>query len=238
MSGVCNLQRGYTGNIQPYRADAHRTGEEAIIAALQSEGVPEKTAREMLGQGYGVKQVASRTGLPVATVTGLADTAGKTGAPSGGGTTRPATRRHPSRHRRQHAAARPGHQPARRIENGQAVPVHPGHLMWEPGSAEAVLKGGLPTHPGPTPTPHPALVPLSAVLDRQRQLLAQLNRWEQRIAQMKTEVTESINHINVALNDIEEFRRREGAGTETPSTNGLVGADHDDTAEQDRGSDT
>src|SRR5271165_1020364 len=83
MSGVCNLQRGYTGNIQPYRADAHRTGEEAIIAALQSEGVPEKTAREMLGQGYGVKQVASRTGLPVATVTGLADTAGKTGAPSG-----------------------------------------------------------------------------------------------------------------------------------------------------------
>jgi len=75
-------------------------------------------------------------------------------------------------------------------------------------------------------------------VDRQRQLLAQLNRWEQRIAQMKTEVTESINHINVALNDIEEFRRREGAGTETPSTNGLVGADHDDTAEQDRGSDT
>ena len=30
-------------------------------------------------------------------------------------------------------------------------------LLWEPGSAETVLKGGLPIRRGPTPTPHPAL---------------------------------------------------------------------------------
>jgi hypothetical protein len=88
-------------------------------------------------------------------------------------------------------------------------------LLWEPGSAETVLKGGLPIRRGPTPTPHPSLVPLSAVLDRQRRLLAQLTRWEQSIEQMKTEVAESINHVNVAIADLQDPRRRDA-----PTANG------------------
>jgi len=62
------------------------------------------------------------------------------------------------------------------------------YLLWEPGSAEAVLKGGLPIRKtGTLTSPHPSLVPLNAVLDRQRKLLAQLTRWEQAIGQMKAD---------------------------------------------------
>lgn len=102
-------------------------------------------------------------------------------------------------------------------------------LLWEPGSAETVLKGGLPIRRGPTPTPHPALVPLSAVLDRQRRLLAQLTRWEQSIAQMKKELTESINHVNVAITDLQDLRRRD-ALTVTPATSDDGEADHGESA--------
>jgi hypothetical protein len=109
-------------------------------------------------------------------------------------------------------------------------------LLWEPGSAKAVLEGGLPIRRGPTPTPHPSLVPLNAVLDRQRRLLAQLTRWEQSIAQMKPEVAESINHVNVAINDLQDPRRRD-----TLTTNGHPTADAvapgPDTPDQDQGSD-
>jgi hypothetical protein len=82
-------------------------------------------------------------------------------------------------------------------------------LLWEPGSAEAVLKGGFPIRRGPTPTPHPSLVPLNAILDRQRRLLAQVTRWEQSLAQMKTEITEAINHAKLAINDLSDIRRTE-----------------------------
>lgn len=77
-------------------------------------------------------------------------------------------------------------------------------LHWEPGSAELALKGGLPIRQGPELTPPPSLVPLNAVLDRQRRLLAQLTRYEQGIAQMKAEVEDSINQVNLAIGDLEE----------------------------------
>ena len=102
-------------------------------------------------------------------------------------------------------------------------------LLWEPGSAETVLKGGLPIRRGPTPTPHPALVPLSAVLDRQRRLLAQLTRWEQSIAQIKNELCESINHVNVAITDLKDLRRRDVL-TAIPGTSGDGDADHGESA--------
>jgi hypothetical protein len=77
-------------------------------------------------------------------------------------------------------------------------------LHWEPGSAELALKGGLPIRQGPELTPPPSLVPLNAVLDRQRRLLAQLTRYERGIAQMKAEVEDSINQVNLAIGDLEE----------------------------------
>lgn len=81
-------------------------------------------------------------------------------------------------------------------------------LLWEPGSAETALKGGLPIRRGADPNPPPTLVPLNAVLERQRRLLAQLTRYEQGIEQMKAEVQESINHVNLAMSDLEESWRR------------------------------
>ena len=77
-------------------------------------------------------------------------------------------------------------------------------LHWEPGSAELVLKGGLPIRQGPDVTPPPSLVPLTAVLERQKRLLAQLTRYEQGIAQMKAEVEDSINQVNLAISDLDE----------------------------------
>jgi hypothetical protein len=82
-------------------------------------------------------------------------------------------------------------------------------LLWEPGSALAVLKGGLPIRRGPTPTPHPSLVPLNAVLDRLRRMSARLARYEQGIQQMQQEVGEAINHVTLAIGDLSDPRRRE-----------------------------
>lgn len=82
-------------------------------------------------------------------------------------------------------------------------------LLWEPGSALAVLKGGLPIRRGPAPTPHPSLVPLNAVLDRLRRMSARLARYEQGIQQMQQEVGEAINHVTLAISDLSDPRRRE-----------------------------
>ena len=308
---------------------------EAIIAALQADGVPKDTARRLLKQGYEVEHVATRTGLPPSTVARLAKTitkkattgdpaapdlaglatavddrlhdlgisqlgASKMGLLSRGtlttlgkngkiptdstldkldellswepGSARavlagkaPTPREVPNLRRQRppvpyyHAAAyadlareiqlrlrelnmskskfatiggpgrstlatmgRRGHQAA-----PETLDKIDKFLLWEPGSAEAVLNGEAPTRLGPTPTPHPSLVPLNAVLDRQRRLLAQLTRWEQSIAQMKTEVAESINHVNVAINDIQDPRWRDALNTNghaRPSgeTNGIA----------------
>lgn len=101
-------------------------------------------------------------------------------------------------------------------------------LMWESGSAEAVLRGGFPVRRG-ADTPHPSIVPLNAALDRQRRLLAQLERMEQSIAQMKIEVTESINHVSVAIADIGSVRQHDMV-PELPLAvvNGTPGAEHDE----------
>ncbi|MBV8965070.1 MAG: hypothetical protein JO191_02725 [Mycobacteriaceae bacterium] len=101
-------------------------------------------------------------------------------------------------------------------------------LLWEPGSAQAVLNGGFPVRHGPSPTPHPALVPLNAILDRQRRLLAQVTRWEQSLAQMKTDITEAINHAKLAISDLNDFSRPgvlDDAGE--PAANGHRGDDTD-----------
>jgi hypothetical protein len=100
-------------------------------------------------------------------------------------------------------------------------------LLWELGSALAVLKGGLPIRRGPTPTPHPSLVPLNAVLDRLRRMSARLARYEQGIQQMQQEVGEAINHVTLAISDLGDPRRREvvapPADITRSETNGAAG---------------
>jgi len=99
-------------------------------------------------------------------------------------------------------------------------------LLWEQGSALAVLKGGLPIRRGPAPTPHPSLVPLNAVLDRLRRMSARLARYEQGILQMQQEVGDAINHVNLAISDLSDPRRREmgarPADTVPNETNGAA----------------
>jgi hypothetical protein len=86
-------------------------------------------------------------------------------------------------------------------------------LLWEDGSALAALRGGLPIRRGPTPTPHPSLVPLNAVADRLRRMYARLTRYEQGIEQMKQETLEAINHVTLAINDLGDIRRRDALTT-------------------------
>jgi len=89
-----------------------------------------------------------------------------------------------------------------------------------------VLKGGLPIRRGPAPTPHPSLVPLNAVLDRLRRMSARLARYEQGILQMQQEVGDAINHVNLAISDLSDPRRREmgarPADTVPNETNGAA----------------
>lgn len=96
-------------------------------------------------------------------------------------------------------------------------------LLWEPGSALAVLKGGLPIRRGPTPTPHPSLVPLNAVLDRLHRMSARLARYEQGIQQMQEEIGEALNHVTLAISDLGDPRRRgvfDAANANRIETNG------------------
>lgn len=98
-------------------------------------------------------------------------------------------------------------------------------LLWEPGSARAVLMGALPIRRGPSPTPHPSLVPLNAVLDRLRRMSARLARYEQGIQQMQQEVAEAINHVTLAISDLGDASRREviASGAPLHPTNGAEG---------------
>lgn len=77
------------------------------------------------------------------------------------------------------------------------------YLLWAPGSAVAVLSGGSPVRTGRSVAPHPSLVPLNIVQDRLRKTLAQISRHEQALAQMKADVTDSISHVRLAIQEIE-----------------------------------
>lgn len=105
------------------------------------------------------------------------------------------------------------------------------HLMWEPGSALAALKGGIPIRRGPAPTPHPALIPLSAIKDRLRVISARLVRQAQAIEQMQLDVEEAQRHVNLAIEDLGDPRRRDAVwmpGTGSSSDDEVDAADHQD----------
>ncbi len=110
------------------------------------------------------------------------------------------------------------------------------HLLWEPGSTLAALKGGMPIRRGPTPTPHPALIPLNAIKDRLRVLAARNMRHQQGLEQTQKDIEEAIRHVNLAIEDLGDPRRRDAVGTPGTgnSRNGVNAADHeDDVNEQD-----
>ena len=102
------------------------------------------------------------------------------------------------------------------------------HLMWEPGSAQAALKGGVPVRRGPVPTPHPALVPITSVKDRLRVLSARLLRQRDAVDQGLRDVEEMQKHVNLLYEDFKDPRRTLWA---PPAETG--GADQSETADSD-----
>lgn len=108
------------------------------------------------------------------------------------------------------------------------------HLLWEPGSALAALKGGIPIRRGPAPTPHPSLIPLNAIKDRLRVLSARMLRQQQATEQAQRDIEEALRHVNLAIEDLGDPRRRDAVwmpGSGTVSPNGVDAADHEDDSE-------
>jgi hypothetical protein len=107
------------------------------------------------------------------------------------------------------------------------------YLLWEPGSALVALKGGVPIRRGPAPTPHPSLIPLNAVKDRLRGLSARLTRQIQSSEQMLADVDEALKHVNLAIDDLGDPRRRDalavpGSGAASPVSGEAAGEDQPD----------
>lgn len=101
-------------------------------------------------------------------------------------------------------------------------------LMWEPGSALAVLRGGEPLRRGPALKPHPSMVPLTAGFDVLKQMKARLSRQAQAIDQLQADLDTAMSHVGVVMRDLEDPRRRdavESSGTGTPDE-GAAGQEH------------
>ena len=81
------------------------------------------------------------------------------------------------------------------------------HLMWEPGSAAAALKGGVPMRRGPVMTPHPALIPITSVKDRLRVLSARLLRHRESTEAALRDVAEMQKHVGRLYEDFQDPRR-------------------------------
>ena len=99
------------------------------------------------------------------------------------------------------------------------------HLLWEPGSAMAALKGGIPINRGPAVTPHPALVPLSAIKDRLKVMKARVQRQQQAIELMERDIDDAMSHVDLVVEDLGDPRRRFATQPWTPGTGTANGAD-------------
>ncbi len=77
------------------------------------------------------------------------------------------------------------------------------HLMWEPGSALATLKGGEPVALKVPQSAHPALVPLSAIRDRLKVFRARIIRQQDALDQTLRDVDEAMEYLDLVVEDIE-----------------------------------
>ncbi|MGV7724256.1 helix-turn-helix domain-containing protein [Mycobacterium kansasii] len=99
------------------------------------------------------------------------------------------------------------------------------HLMWEPGSAMAALKGGTPINRGPIFTPHPGLVPLSAIKDRLKVLKVRAQRQQAANEQMVRDIDDALLHVDLLADDLGDPRRRFTSHEGTPGTGTATAAD-------------
>ncbi len=81
------------------------------------------------------------------------------------------------------------------------------HLMWEPGSAAAALKGGIPIRRGPVPSPHPALIPITAIRERLQRLSARILRQRTSLDDAEHDIREMQAQIDLLYSDFNDPRR-------------------------------
>ncbi|MCP9276489.1 helix-turn-helix domain-containing protein [Mycolicibacterium arenosum] len=120
----------------------------------------------------------------------------------------------------------PGHRPT-----SETLDRIDTHLMWEPGSALAALKGGVPINRGPAVAPHPALVPLSAIRDRLKVMRARAQRQRAALDQFEADIDDAMRYVDLVVGDLSDLRRRMTSSTES------FGPDPDDGAEPADGDD-
>ncbi|MEB3031744.1 hypothetical protein [[Mycobacterium] nativiensis] len=98
------------------------------------------------------------------------------------------------------------------------------HLLWEPGSAYAALKGGEPIKQEVLVTMHPALVPLAAIKDRLKVIRSKAQRQAQTIEEMIREVDDAMAHVDLAVGDLGRSPQGFNAQAAKPGTD-TVNAD-------------
>lgn len=99
------------------------------------------------------------------------------------------------------------------------------HLLWEPGSAYAALKGGEPVKQEVIVTMHPALVPLAAIKDRLKVIRSKAQRQAQTIDEMIREVDDAMAHVDLAVGDLGRSTHGFSAQAAKPGTDTANGAD-------------
>ena len=76
------------------------------------------------------------------------------------------------------------------------------HLMWEPGSALAALKGGTPVNRRIEVKPHPAIVPVHSIIDRLKVLKSRVERQQQSIDQQIRDIDQALSQAYLVIEDL------------------------------------
>ena len=76
------------------------------------------------------------------------------------------------------------------------------HLMWEPGSALAALKGGKPVNRRIEVKPHPAVVPIHSIVDRLKLLKTRVERQQETLNQQARDIDQALAQAHLVIEDL------------------------------------
>ena len=91
------------------------------------------------------------------------------------------------------------------------------HLMWEPGSALATLKGGTPVNRRIEIKPHPALVPVTSVIDKLKVLKTRAERQQLTLEQQIKDIDQALTQAYLVVEDLGSPRPIHASTPTTPS---------------------
>jgi hypothetical protein len=82
------------------------------------------------------------------------------------------------------------------------------HLMWEPGSALAALKGGKPVNRRIEVKPHPAVVPIHSLVDRLKLIKTRVQRQQETLDQQIKDIDQALAQAHLVIEDLspQQFR--------------------------------